>query len=179
LLIKIHEVKTTAAQKVKRDARVVADRARGLRWATIAERHGLSETMCRKIWHEQRSAEDFRSLRPSEVVDEVVAQLEAVVEELALVAQTTNNDAVRLGAIKARTATLIQRVELLQWLGRVPVAPRLRWEIGMEATANVVLAIFDRYRVPDAAAHELIDALRSDAIGLEAPGRRLALLDAN
>jgi transposase len=172
-------MKTTAAAKVKRDARVVADRARGLRWATIAERQGLSETMCRKIWRERRSGEDFRSLRPAEVVDETVAQLESVVEELAQLAASTRNDAVRLGAIKARAATLIQRLELLQALGRVPVAPRLRWEIGMEFTANAVLAIFDRYEVPHAATQELIDALRSDPIGFEAPGRRLALINGN
>ena len=176
---KIHVMKTTAAQKVKRDALVVADRAPGLRWATVAERHGLSETMCRNIWRERRSAEDFRTLRPAEVVDEAVAQLEAVVEELAELAASTNNDAVRLGAIKARAATLIQRVELLQALGRVPVAARLRFEVNMEAAANAVLAILDRYGLPDSAAHELVDALRADPIGLEAPGRRLALIDGN
>jgi hypothetical protein len=162
----IPSVRTTAREKVQRDACVVADRARGLRWATIAKRNGLSETMCRKIWRERRSAEDFRSLRPAEVVDEAVAQLESVVEELAQLAASTRNDAVRLGAIKARAATLIQRLELLQALGRVPVAPRLRWEIGMEFTANAVLAIFDRYEVPHAATQELIDALRADAIAL-------------
>jgi hypothetical protein len=32
-----------AAKQVRRDERIIADRARGLRWATIAERHGLSE----------------------------------------------------------------------------------------------------------------------------------------
>jgi hypothetical protein len=79
--------------------------------------------MCRKVWRESRSAEDFRSLRPAEVVDEAVAQLESVVEELAQLAESTNNDAVRLGAIKARAATLHQRLELLWALGRVPLAP--------------------------------------------------------
>jgi hypothetical protein len=63
-------VKTTAAEKVKRDARVVADRARGLRWTTVAERNGLSETQVRNTWRQRRSAEDFGSLRPAEVVDE-------------------------------------------------------------------------------------------------------------
>jgi hypothetical protein len=135
--------------------------------------------MCRKIWRERRSAEGFRSLRPAEVVDEVVAQLESVVEELAELAAATRNDAVRLGAIKARAATLHQKIELLWALGRVPIAPRLRWELGMEATANKVLAIFNRYEVPDAAVHELVDALRSDEIGIEAPGRRIALINGN
>jgi hypothetical protein len=44
----------------------------------------------------------------------------------------------------------------------------------MGATANVVLHIFDKYGLPDAATHDLVDALRADPIGLEAPGRRLA-----
>jgi hypothetical protein len=110
----IRAVKTTAAEKVKRDARVVADRARG---AAVGD--------------DRRAQTDFRSLRPAEVVDEAVAQLESVIEELARLAESTKNDAVRLGAVKARAAALIQRLELLQALGRVPVAPRLRWEIGM------------------------------------------------
>jgi hypothetical protein len=102
-----------------------------------------------------------------------------MVEELAELAASTRNDAVRLGAIKALCATLIQRVELLQALGRGPFAPRLRLEIGMEATTRAVLDIFQRYGVPDSATHELVDALRADAIGIEAPGRRLALIDGN
>jgi hypothetical protein len=175
----IRSVKTTAAEKVKRDARIVADRARGMQWSTIAKTHRLSETQARNIWRQRRLAEDFRTLRPAEVVDEAVAQLEAMIEELAELAATTHNDAVRLGAIKARAATLHQKIELLWALGRVPIAPRLRWEIGMEATANTVLAIFDRYGVPDAATQDLIDGLRSDTIGLEAPGRRIALINDN
>jgi hypothetical protein len=172
-------MKATARQKVERDARVVADRARGLTWATIAERHGLSETMCRNIWRERRSAEGFRTVRPDEVVDEVLAQVEAVVEELAELAASTNNDAVKLGAIKSRSGVLMKKVELLQALGRVPMALRLRAEISVEASANAFLGILEKYGVPDSAAHELVDALRADPIGLQTPGRRLALLNDN
>jgi len=175
----IRSVKTSAAEKVKRDARVVADRARGLRWATIAQRNGVSESQARNIWRERRSAEGFRTIRPDEIVDEAVAQLEAVVEELAELAASTNNDAVRLGAVKARAAALLQRIELLQALGRVPLAPQLRYEVNIEATVNAVLQVFDRYNLPKSAAHELVDALRADPIGIEAHGRRLVLVDAN
>jgi hypothetical protein len=51
--------------------------------------------------------------------------------------------------------------------------------VSIEATANAVLAIFERYGLPEAAMHDLVDALRADAIGLEAPGRRLALINGN
>jgi hypothetical protein len=49
----------------------------------------------------------------------------------------------------------------------------------MEATASAVLGIFDRYGLPDTAADELVEALRADEIGIEAPWRRLALIDGN
>jgi hypothetical protein len=42
-----------AASKVARDGRVVADRARGLVWATVAARHGLSERQCISIWKQK------------------------------------------------------------------------------------------------------------------------------
>ena len=43
----------SAHEKVARDDRIVADRARGLTWATIGARHGVTERQCRTIWAER------------------------------------------------------------------------------------------------------------------------------
>ena len=45
--------RVTAQQKVERDALIVGDRARGLTWATIEARHGVTERQCRTIWAER------------------------------------------------------------------------------------------------------------------------------
>src|SRR4051812_10719509 len=95
-----------AEGKVARDARIVADRARGMSWATVASRNGLSERMCLAVWKERLAAEPLEAADPREALLEAAAQLDAAIEDLALLAQATANDAVQLGAIKARLAAM-------------------------------------------------------------------------
>lgn len=110
-----------AVDQVKRDAAVVADRARGLRWNQIAERHKLSARQCQKIWSTRESLNP-EVLRP-DAEAEVQAELDyvdAVVADLAELALTTNNDAVRLGAIRSRLVALQHRLELRRIYGLLP-----------------------------------------------------------
>jgi hypothetical protein len=92
----------TASEKVRRDLQVVADRARGFRWATIAERHRISERHARAVWAATRaSGPALGEADPVEILHEALLQLEALIEELALLAETADHDAVRLGCLKA------------------------------------------------------------------------------
>lgn len=80
----------TAQQKVERDARIVADRAAGLTWPTIARRHDLSERQCQEILRAHRAARPrFEARDPVDAVTEVVEQLDSVIEKFALVAEQT------------------------------------------------------------------------------------------
>src|SRR4051794_23905516 len=92
---------STAAQ-AKRNAEIVRDRARGLRWSTISSRHGLTQRQAQNIWAARRDEEHEQRVDPDELVLDEVASLDAAIEELALFAESTANDSVRLGAIKAR-----------------------------------------------------------------------------
>jgi hypothetical protein len=80
-----------AQQKVERDARIVADRAAGLTWPTIARRHDLSERQCQEILRAHRASRPlFEARDPVEAVSEVVEQLDSIVEKFALVAGRPN-----------------------------------------------------------------------------------------
>jgi hypothetical protein len=156
-----------AAQKVGRDQRIVGDRARGLAWATIAERHGLSERQCQNIIAEHLAAQ--RHVTNDDVaryVDELLLQLDRAVEEFALLAERTGNDPVRLGALKAKAGLLVQRLAILRLCGRIPADPyQLQWAVDAQRVRDVLLSVFGRYEVPDAALHEVRAAftVRADA----------------
>src|SRR5262245_57253806 len=113
-----------AQSKVARDGRVVADRARGFSWATVAGRHGLSERQCISIWKARLAAEPLEEVDLREALLEAAAQLDAAIEDCSLLAEATANDAVRLGAIKARLAAMQQKHELLRLAGLLPFSPR-------------------------------------------------------
>jgi hypothetical protein len=111
-----------ASHKARRDAQIVADRARGLRWATIAERHGVTERQCRTVWRESQQGRvlSYEQEDPLASLDEAIASVDSVIEDLALLAESTNNDAVKLGAIRARLGALIERFALMRACGLVP-----------------------------------------------------------
>jgi hypothetical protein len=102
--------KLTASEKVRRDALIVADRARGLTWPTIARRHDLTERQARTVWSEWQAAEPgLGDIDPVAALAEALAQIESVAGDCALLLETTKNDAVRVAAIKARLAAISQR----------------------------------------------------------------------
>ena len=113
-----------AASKVARDGRIVADRARGLTWATVAARYELYERQCVAIWKARLAAEPLEEVDPREALLEAAAQLDAAIEELALLAEATANDAVQLGAIKARLTAMQQNHDLLRLAGPLPWSPQ-------------------------------------------------------
>jgi hypothetical protein len=156
-------VKRLAAQeKVDRDRQVVADCLRGLTWATIAQRHGLSERHCREIveqWRVSQPALD--QLDPLELIQEALERRETLIEEFALLAEGSNHEAVRLGALKARHAALIDYTGLLIACGLLPPSlGQAAVEIDVHRLTQHILDVFDRYGVDEAARRDLVELLR-------------------
>ena len=156
-------VKRLAAQeKVSRDRQVVADRLKGLTWTTVAKRHGLSERHCREIveqWRASRPALD--ELDPLELIREALERREVLVEELALLAEKSKHDAVRLGALKEKRAALNDHTNLLIACGILPRSlGRVAVEIDVHRLTQHILAVFDRHGVEQAARRELVEVLR-------------------
>lgn len=117
----------SAVEKVERDERVVCDRVRGLTWATIAAAHGLSVRQCQNIVAARLDARRTGAVDDNTRIklDELLMQLEASVEELALLAEKTGNDAVRLGATKAKVALLTQRSRVASLSNRREIVKRV------------------------------------------------------
>ena len=91
---------------------------------------------------------------------------EALSEELALLAERTRHDGVRLGAIKGRVETHRARIELLQAAGVLPAdLPQLRVLQDVNTVAEVIIAIFNRYEVPIEARREIRGLLAGQGEG--------------
>ena len=150
-----------AAEKVRRDAEVVADRSRGLKWSTIAQRHGLSERHAREIWKERLAAEPLEAVDGRDMLTEALLQVEAAIEDLALLAQTTNNDPVKLGAIRARLAAMADRNDLLRLAGYMPVSLlAARTEADIRTMGDDIVAVMKKHRTSDTVIDDLLAALR-------------------
>jgi hypothetical protein len=149
-----------AEGKVARDGRIVADRARGLTWATIAGRHGLSERQCIAIWKERLAAHHLEGPDPREALLEAAEQLDAAIEDCALLAEATAHDAVRLGAVKARLAAMREKQDLLRLAGLLPCSPQAaRTESDIRRITEELIRIFEKFDVPIEATEEVVEVL--------------------
>jgi hypothetical protein len=138
----------TAQQKVERDARIVADRAAGLRWPTVARRHELSERQCQQIVKEHRAAQPpFESHDPVDAVMELVEQLDSLVEKFALVAEETAHDAVRVGALRSQAAAMEQRFTVMHTLGLLPPLDLVRLDVDMRRVMDTAVKVLKRHEV--------------------------------
>jgi hypothetical protein len=150
-----------AAGKVKRDEAVIADRARGFGWSTVAERNGVSARQCQNIWRERQERTLLDVANPREELRDEIAFLDAAIEEYAKLSETTGNDSIRLGAIKARLEAQARRLELKRFCGLLP------WDLGQVVSATAtrliveeLIAICEKHDVPEQVYKELAASLR-------------------
>ena len=150
----------TARGKVERDREIIADRARGFTWPTIAARHDLTERQCRSIWKQSLDAQ-ARVLEsdPFEAVAEALVQWDAVIERFAVVAQEATQDSVRLGALKAQADALKARLILAHAVGLLPRDLGLfRREADVRLVATKILRTLEAHDVSE----EVFDALEQE-----------------
>jgi hypothetical protein len=96
---------------------------------------------------------------PQEVVDRVLAHAEEAIADLYSTGEQLSGSA-RVGAISARLRALNGYWRLLERAGRVPSGPKQwRTERDIERTVEVILDVFERYRVPVEAQREIRDLL--------------------
>ena len=146
-----------AADKVRRDAGVVADRARGLTWATIAQRHDLTPRACQLIWSQRASGDSATLLiDPQEALLEALEQLDRMAEDCSLLWESTRNDSIKVAALKQRHAVMADRFRLLMAVGVLPSnLGGFATEIDAVELGRVLLELFDRHGLDDDALQEL------------------------
>jgi len=148
-----------AREKVERDDGIVRDRARGLTWRVVAERAGISERHCREVWRQHLdSAVPITKPDLTEELQETLAQVDAVIQDLAVLADAAN-ESVRLGAIKARQAAIAERVALKRAMGLLPRLEVWRDCVDLAATMAAIVEALKLHGVPDETQLKVADTL--------------------
>ena len=132
-----------------RNADVVRARARGLGWDAIATRFELSERQCRRILGDYRASRPrLHEIDPIEAIEQALECYDGAIEELALLAERTKHDAVRLGAIKSRLDALGSKLSLMSATGLMPDFHHLRVEVDVQRVVDTVARVLSVHAVP-------------------------------
>lgn len=150
----------TAGQKVERDARLVADRARGLGWTKLGEKYGITVRQCQNIWADRGPSEPKAESDPVAELRDEIDFLDAAIEEYAELAQDTANDSIHLGAIKARVDAQKRRIELKRLYGLLPRDGEHTLMAEIAELFDIVFLILERRGVGWEIQQEIIDAFK-------------------
>lgn len=158
----------TAAETHKRNMEIVTAKARGLSAEVLATTFGIGARRVHQIVAEYRATmPSLRQHDPTEVVDDMLWGYQAAIEELALIASTTNSDTVKVQAVSKRTEVQEKVIALLQQLGHVPQdLGELRIISDLDALADRVAKVLDDYGVADNVRDALIAALEGREVPL-------------
>lgn len=112
----------SAAEKVARDQQIVIDRHKGLSWLVIAQRHGLSERQARNVYRAwvETEREPLAGLDPLEWLRETLERWESIINSLAEIAQSADNDAARVGALRSQMTAMHHQTALYVAAGILP-----------------------------------------------------------
>ena len=84
--------------------------------------------------------------------------------------KSTANDSVRLGAMKARISAIGEKQDLMRLSGLLPYDERaVRDGAELREINDVIIALFDRYGLPDVAKRELEEGLEAGLAGRNGP----------
>lgn len=117
--------KLTAAQKVERDTTVIALRAKGNTWPSIAQATGLSASQCREV-HRLYLRDQVSVLGrrlPEDFIVEVLDEFDSVIQEMAAIREESTNAMTVVAACRTQLQASKSRVEFMQALGLLPSRP--------------------------------------------------------
>jgi hypothetical protein len=151
----------TSYERTQRNMRIVEDRARGLSWTRIAHRRGVSDRQARRIVADFRASQPaLHEWDPVEVVEETLGAYATAIEDLSLLAESTDHDSTKLGAIKSRLDVYHSRIDLLRAVG---VMPRDLGYVGvaleLRQIATRVVDVFESAGMPEQVKAQLLEAI--------------------
>jgi hypothetical protein len=147
-----------------RDAELWRGSCRGLLPSTLALTYNISEEHCRRIIRAQREKAALgMSRKPSEVVEDYLLQLDAMIDELAAVS-AQNKGSARVTAISARLTTMKEKRDVLQQVGSLPSdLGQIADQNELVQIAHGIVGILQRAEVPSEVMAEIIELVDPQA----------------
>jgi DNA-binding transcriptional MerR regulator len=153
-----------------RNAMMIRDRIRGQSWATLAEQHGLSESRCRRVfaaWRKE-NPNTYQGRPPIELVHEMLERLEALAEQLADIAASTEADTTKIAAINSQADKLLRAAELMQATGILPHdLGTLRIQLDAQVLALRLIRVLNEQGASLELKRALLDELESGVDGVQ------------
>jgi hypothetical protein len=139
---------------------MVAARAAGESWQRIGGRFDVSGRQARRIVKDVgASVTNTTVIDPIEIIEAAVLRCEAVIEQLAVIADTAD-PAVAVKAISAQLRATESEMTLLQNAGMLPTPlSRIGYEMDARRAASRAVEVLNRHGVSAEAKAELISAL--------------------
>lgn len=158
-------------ERVRRDAQIITALKRGISGDRVGAQFGLSGRQVRRIRALYRQDQpDLDELEPAEIVKDTLDGYEAAIEELALIASTSNHDPTKVGAIRTRLEAMRGRIELLQSVGVLPHdLGQIRVIDDAQAVVAAILKVFDAYEIPEEVGVTVMDVIEGRTVELPSP----------
>jgi hypothetical protein len=157
----------TDAEREERDAELVRDRLRGQSWPYLADKYGLTQEWCKRIynaWREHNQS-TYQGRDPIHIVHGMLDRLDSWTEQLAEVADESSTDTVKIAAINAQLNALTRTAELMQATGILPHdLGTLRLELDVQTLAVRLVTVLTEQGATPEMKRAILDALKSDAV---------------
>ena len=148
--------------RTTRNAQIVSARGEGESWAMIERQFGVSARQARRIVKDiGMSTTNTMMIDPVEIVEAAVMRCEALISQLAQIADAAENPAVAVNAIRAQIRATESEIALLQNAGMLPIPLSIiGYQIDAQRAAFKAVQVLDRHGVSLEAKKELAAALR-------------------
>jgi hypothetical protein len=152
--------------RAQRNASVVAARCDGDSWASIERRFGVSARQARRIVKDVGSASvtNITVIDPIAIIEAAVLRCEAVIAQLAEIADDADDPVVAVNAIRAQIRAAESEMALLQNAGMLPTPLSIiGQQIDARRTADQAIEVLNRHHVSAAVKKDLLAALRASS----------------
>lgn len=150
------------SEKAKRNAALIADRAKGHDWKRVAEKHDVSVRHAKRIWAEEKALRipELREEDALDVVYEMLRRYEEWQNQLAVVTEVSEG-AVKIGAIRAQMDCEARKAELRQATGLLPKhLGKLAVEWDVRFVVRQVVAVLEKHDASPEFQREMLAALK-------------------
>lgn len=153
----------SAADRIRRNAQILADRAGGEPVSTIAERHDLTTRQVRSICNDGETPVVQTTIERSEALAvSVLADYEKLRRDLDRLSTSRRDPNTQLGAIKAKISVVKQQTDFLLATGLISRdLSAIDYERDAVELAETLLEVLEEQKVPWEVQNALIEAVEA------------------
>lgn len=150
------------AREIAADRAVPTDSGKPMTWGRIAKKHGITPRQAQRIYAQFLDFEAAKHGDPLAIVDDALLLREALLERLGEIVASDAQETAIVGAARAMREIDVERLELMQAVGRLPRS-MTRWQSESDFAEIVrgVLSILEANSIGEPVLRQIQDLVRS------------------